>query len=285
MSIAATRTTRSRRARTGSPGVYLVLSLLAVFSIGPVLVFIANSFKSRVEIAEQPLSLPSSLSVDNYVAAWKTANLGVGLLNSMLIVGGTVVVVCVISGLAAYSLARLRAPGGGAVVVYLLVSAALPVQMFLVPLFFLWTRIGLYDTRLGLAVIYCALFSPFATLLLRSYFLSLPRELEEAARLDGAGELVVLTRIVMPVVWPGFLTAALVTGLFAYNEFLFAVTFIQSSSMKPVSTAFLSFQQGYTQNYALVAAAGVMMVLPMLLLFLALQRRFVEGMTAAGLKG
>jgi raffinose/stachyose/melibiose transport system permease protein len=114
---------------------------------------------------------------------------------------------------------------------------------------------------------------------------ALPREYEEAARIDGAGDLGVLLRVVLPMTWPGFLTAALIAGLSAYNEFMLAVTFIQSSDKMPVSTAFFSFQQGYTQNYALISAGGLIMVIPVLIAFLLLQRRFVEGYTAAGMAG
>jgi raffinose/stachyose/melibiose transport system permease protein len=182
-------------------------------------------------------------------------------------------------------MARLDLPGSGAFITYLLVTSSLPTQMFLVPLFYLWTSLHLYDSLFGLIVIYWGLFSPFATLLLRSFMLTIPREFEEAARIDGAGELRVLFRVVLPNAVPGFLTIALVTALSAYNEFLFAVTFIQDSFLLPVSTTFFTFQEGYTQDYTLIGAAGVIMVLPMLVLFLALQRRFIEGVSASGLGG
>jgi raffinose/stachyose/melibiose transport system permease protein len=157
--------------------------------------------------------------------------------------------------------------------------------MFLVPLFYLWSRAGLYDTQFGLILIYVGLFSPFATLLLRSFMLTMPKEFEEAARMDGAGELKILLRIVLPNALPGLLTIALVTGLSAYNEFLFAITFIQNSDLLPVSTTFFSFQQGFTQNFTLISAAGIIMIAPMLILFLALQRRFIDGLSSSGLGG
>lgn len=157
--------------------------------------------------------------------------------------------------------------------------------MFLVPLFYIWSNVGLYDTRIGLVLIYVGLFSPFATLLLRSFMLTLPKEFEEAARVDGASELKILTRLVLPNALPGLLTIALVTGLSAYNEFLFAITLIQDSSLLPVSTTFFSFQQGFTQDFALISAAGVIMIAPMLILFLLLQRRFIDGLSSSGLGG
>jgi raffinose/stachyose/melibiose transport system permease protein len=170
-------------------------------------------------------------------------------------------------------------------VVYLLVSSALPIQVFLVPLFYLWTHLGLYDTRFGLVVIYWGLFSPFATLLVRAYIMQAPAEYEDAARVDGAGELAVFARVVLPLSWPGILTAGLVVGLWAWNEFLIAVTFVQTPSRLPASLAFFAFQQGYTRNYALISAAGVTLAVPMLVLFVLLQRRFIAGLSSSGLKG
>ena len=112
-----------------------------------------------------------------------------------------------------------------------------------------------------------------------------PAEYEDAARVDGAGELAVLTRVVMPLAWPGILTAGLVVGLWAWNEFLIAVTFIETPSRLPASLSFYTFQQGYGRNYTLISAAGVTLAVPMLLLFLVMQRRFIAGLSSSGLKG
>lgn len=282
---ASRRANSGQRRQGGGPVVYVILALLAIFSLGPIIIFFFSSVKTQNELANNPLGLPRHWDWHNFIQAWNQANMGAGLVNSLQIVLGTVLGVCVISGFAAYAMARLDLPGSGGVMMYLLVSSALPIQLFLVPLFFLWTRIGLYDTLFGLIVIYWAIFSPFATLLLRSFLLALPKAYEEAARIDGANEFVVLARVVLPISWPGFLTIALVTGLSAYNEFLLAVTFIQSNGKMPASTTFFSFQQGFTQNYVLISAAGLIMLAPMLVLFLALQRRFVDGIASSGLGG
>ncbi|MEN3269285.1 carbohydrate ABC transporter permease [Pseudonocardia sp.] len=264
---------------------YVLLCALLLFALGPLVLFAFSSLKTQSELATSPLSFPTSLRWSNFATAWEQANMGAGLLNSLIVVAGTVAGVCVIAGCAAYAMARLELPGSGTFITYLLVSSSLPTQMFLVPLFYLWTKLNLYDSLFGLIVIYWGLFSPFATLLLRSFMITIPREFEEAARMDGAGELRVLFQVVLPNALPGFLTIALVTALSAYNEFLIAVTFIQDSSLLPVSTTFFTFQQGFTQDYTLIGAAGMIMVLPMLLLFLALQRRFIEGVSSSGLGG
>jgi raffinose/stachyose/melibiose transport system permease protein len=269
--------------RSAGIGGWLVLVLLLAFAIGPLVVFVFASFKTQSELAANPLGPPAQLLWSNFADAWTQANMGQGLLNSLVIVVGTVAGVTIVSSLAAYAMARLDLPGGSTVILYLLVTSSLPMQMFLVPLFYLWTQAGLYDSLIGLIIIYVAVFSPFATLLLRAFLLSLPRELEEAARIDGAGELRIALRVVLPNAIPGLLTVALVTALSAYNEFLFAVTFLQNSALMPVSTAFFSFQTSYVQNGVLNAAAGLIMLLPMLILFLLLQRRFVDGMANTGM--
>jgi raffinose/stachyose/melibiose transport system permease protein len=262
---------------------YVALVILAIYSIGPLVIFVFAALKSEAALAANPLGLPTHPQWGNFAQAWDQGHLATGLRNSIIITLGTVAGVCVIAGCAAHAMARLDLPGSGWVTVYLLATTALPIQLFLVPLFFLWTHLGLYNNLIGLIIIYWAIFSPFATLLLRSYMLSIPRDYEDAARLDGAGELSVLRRITLPLAAPGFVTIALVSGLAAWNEFLLAVTFLQSPNEQPISIALYSFQQGYTENYALISAAGVIMLIPMVAFFLLLQRRFVAGLTAGGL--
>jgi raffinose/stachyose/melibiose transport system permease protein len=276
----ATITAAVRRA----PG-RVILILLAIFSIGPLVELVFSSLKTPSELSTNPLGWPHDPQWSNYRDAWSQANLGSGMVNSLIIVGGTVAGVLVIAGLAGYALARLPIPGRSVSVVYLLVSSALPIQVFLVPLFYLWSHLRLYDSLFGLIVIYWGVFSPFATLLVRAYIIQAPSEYEDAARVDGAGELAVLSRVVLPLAWPGVLTAGLVVGLWAWNEFLIAVTFVETPSRLPASLAFYSFQQGYGRDYTLISAAGVTLAAPMLLLFLVLQRRFIAGLSSSGLKG
>jgi raffinose/stachyose/melibiose transport system permease protein len=276
---------RGKRLASGKYAVYTVLLLLAIFAIGPLVLALFNALKTQSQLAADPLGLPSHPQWHNFVDAWTQANMGAGLRNSAILVIATALGVCVISGSAAYAMSRLKVPGSNFFILYLLVTASLPIQLFLVPLFFIWTNVGLYDNLFGLIIIYWAIYSPFATLLIRSFMVALPKEYEEAARLDGAGDLRVLLRVILPMAWPGFLTAALVAGLQAYNEFMLAVTFIQSGNKMPVSIAFFSFQSGYTQNYTLTSAGGLIMVIPVLIAFIFLQRRFIEGYTSSGMTG
>jgi raffinose/stachyose/melibiose transport system permease protein len=263
---------------------YLVASVLAVFSLGPILVLFSNSFKSDNELGNNPLGLPLHPLLSNYLNAWNQGNLGQALGNSIVIAAGTIFGVWIIAGLAAYAITHMDLPGGDGVLLYLVICFAIPFQLFLVPLYFLWSSLNLTDNLLGLIIIYCAIYSPLAILLLRSYLVGIPRDFSEAARIDGASELQVATRIVLPLALPGFLTVGLIAGFSAWNEFIYAVTFIQSDSLLPVSTSFLAFQQSFHRYWGLTDAAGVIVMLPIIGLFLFLQRRFIEGLSAGGLK-
>ncbi len=277
------RRSASVRQRT-HPLVYPALAVMAAFAVFPLLVLIFNSFKHPGELGSNPLGPPQDPSFGNIGDAWVAGEFTRTLLNSTVLAVGTGLGVTVLASLTAYALTRLQTPGSRGLLFYILVCTAVPAQLFIVPLFFLWNDLALTNNLPGLIVIYWAVFSPFATLLLRSYLLTLPRDFEEAGRIDGASELQILTHIVMPLVRPGLLVVALTTALFAWNEFFFAFTFIQDETLKPASTSFLAFRSEYATNWGLTSAGGLIMIAPPLLLFLALQRRFIDGLTAGGLR-
>jgi raffinose/stachyose/melibiose transport system permease protein len=278
------RLSRGRRTPSLLPN-YIILTLLVLFSLGPLLTLFFNSLKSTPEVGRNPLGPPvEQIRWQNYPEAWDKGNYSVTTRNSAIITAGTVAGVLLIAGMAAYSLGRLVPPGADVLTMYFLVGISMPAQLFLVPLFFLWHRLGLIDNLLGVILIYWAVLSPFATFLLRSFMVAIPQDFEDAARIDGASEWQVFWRVIIPITWPGFLTVGLVTGLAAWNEFLFAVTFLHSPDMKPVATSLYAFTLRFTQDWGLTSAASVMMIMPVIILFLLLQRQFIEGLTQGGLK-
>lgn len=275
----------SRQRRTPSvAGNYIILTLLALFALGPLLLLFMNSFRTTPEITAHPFGLPQALHWQNYLEAWGQGNYSTTVRNSLIITAGTVVGVVIVAGLAAYSLARLNPPGSDALALYLVVGTSMPIQLFLVPLFFMWQKLGLVDNLLGVIIIYWATASPFATFLLRSFMVAIPRDFDEAARIDGASEWQVFWHVIMPITWPGFLTTALVAGLGAWNEFLIAVTFLHDPNVKPISTSLYAFATRYSRDWGLISAASVIMILPIIIIFLLLQRQFIEGLTQGGLK-
>lgn len=268
-----------------TPLSYFWLIVLALYGGLPVLVLLFNSVKGRLELGQNPLGFPRTFEWSNYAIAWEQGHLAQGLLNSAILVTSTIIGVWICAGMASYALARLDVPFKNGISTYLFLVISLPVQLFLVPLFFMWSQIGLVNTLPGLIIIYIATNTPFATLLLRTFMVGIPRELDESARLDGASEWQTATRIILPLARPGFLTVGLVVGLATYNELLFAVTFISDPDKLPIATAYLSFSQGQTQRYELLNAAGVIMIIPVIVLFLFMQRRFISGLATGGVKG
>jgi raffinose/stachyose/melibiose transport system permease protein len=275
---------RKRRSMSLAPN-YILLILLVAFALGPLLVVAFNSVKDPASIGRNPLGLPTEFVWQNYPRAWEIGNFSTTTRNSLILVVGAVTGVLGLGGMAAYALARLRLPGGGLLMLYLLVGSSLPVQLFLVPLFFLWRQLGLVNNLFGLIIIYIAINSPFAIFLLRSYLVGLPADFEDAARVDGASEWQVFTRVILPLSWPAFLTVGLVVSLSVWNEFLLATVFLTEQHLFTVVTSYYNFTSRFSRDWALTSAAAVMMIAPILVVFLSLQRRFIAGLTEGGVKG
>lgn len=261
-----------------------ILILLVAFALLPLLVLVFNSVKSNAEIGLNPLGIPQSIHLENFGNAWDQGEFATTAGNSVILVVATVASVLILAGMASYGLARRKPPGSDLFMFYMLVASTIPIWLYIVPLFFLWRQLGLINNRLGLILIYTALNAPFAIFLLRSYMLGLSTDFEDAARVDGANEMQVLTRIVLPLTWPGFLTVGLIVGLGVWSEFQVALVFVNDPKMFPVTTSFFKFTDRFSRDWSLTSAGAVLMIFPVLLLFLALQRRFIEGITQGGVK-
>ena len=264
--------------------VHAPLLLLVGVTLAPLYVLFVNSVKTDFDIKADPLGLPATIHLDNFVAAWNTAGYTSAFRNSIIVTGATVLIVCLTGGMCAHAMANLKLPGQNLVLVYLLLAITVPPLLYLVPLFILWTKLHLINTLPGLILIYSALFLPFGIFLLRAYFINLPHEITDAARIDGCSEWQTFRRVVVPLSWPAFASVGLIVGVWSWNEFIFAITFLPTQSLQTVAVRYASFTGQWVSNYAYISSAGVIMILPAVILFLLLQRRFVEGMTAGGLK-
>ena len=264
---------------------YIILGIFAIVSLAPILVLIFNAFKPAVEFGTNPIGLPNNITFQNFPDAWVQGEYSRIFFNSFKLVFGTLILCISVSSLAGFSLAKLNPKGANLVAIYLLVGISIPAQMFLLPLFLLWKNLGLLNTHIGLIIIYSALNAPFATFLIRSYMIRLPDELFDAAKIDGANIFQQFFRVAIPLSWPVLLTSALVVGLAVWNEFLFALTFVQDENLKPISTILFAFSWRFINNQALVSAASIMMVAPVVILFLLFQKRFISGLTSGGVKG
>lgn len=264
---------------------YVMLGILAFVALFPVALLLLNAFKGAEEIVQSPLSLPETLRWDNFDRAWNDAKFGRTMANSALLTALTVLIVCTTGSAAAYVLARKKVKSWKIVTIYLLASTTAPIQLYLFPLYFSFARLGLINNVFAVSVVYAAIYSPFAIMLLRTYFLAIPKELEEAALVDGATHWQVFAKVMLPMASPGILTVALIVGLYSWNEFLIASTFLQAEDRHTAVVSFFLLSGQYTSDWGQIMAAALIIVLPVVILFVALQRRFIEGMAGGSVKG
>jgi raffinose/stachyose/melibiose transport system permease protein len=264
---------------------YAVLGIALIITLFPIALLVLNSVKPAAQIVQNPLAWPETFRWDNFTRAWEDARFSTTMLNSVILTATTIVLVCSTSSLTAYVLARRKIESWKIVTFYLLGTTTAPIQLFLFPLYFGFAKLGLINNPFAVALIYTAIFSPFAIMLLRTYFLAIPRELEEAAQIDGANHWQVFTRVMLPIVSPGILTVALIIGLYSWNEFLIATTFLQGSENMTAIVSFFLLSGQYSSDWGEIMAAALIIVLPVVVLFVLLQRRFIEGMAGGSVKG
>lgn len=263
----------------------IILGIGAVIALFPIVLMVLNALKTSPEIVNNPLALPHSLAWRNFVHAWTDAHLGSSLLHSVIVSALTILFVCVTAAPAAYALARRRIGPWRGVSTYFLATTTAPIQLFLFPLYFAFAHLGLVNNLPALAVIYSAIYSPFSIFLLRTFFLAVPQELEEAAMVDGATVWQVFSRVVLPIVMPGLLTVSLIVGLYSWNEFLIATTFLQNRSSSTLVVSFYLLSGQYTSDWGEIMAAALVIVLPVAIFFIVLQQHFIDGMTGGSVKG
>lgn len=264
---------------------YVVLGIGAFTALFPIALLVLNALKSAPEIVLNPLALPQTIRWDNFARAWKDARFSQTFVNSALLTGLTIVLVCTTGSAAAYVLARRKIRRWKLVTFYLLGSVTAPIQLFLFPLYFGFAKLGLINNVFAVSLVYTAIYSPFAIMLLHTYFQAVPREIEEAATVDGASHWQVFTRVMLPMVSPGIVTVALIIGLYSWNEFLIATTFLQRQDKLTAVVSFFLLSGQYSSDWGEIMAAALIVVLPIVVLFLVLQRRFIEGMAGGSVKG
>lgn len=262
----------------------ILIGIASFTSLLPIALAVMNALKTTVEISTNPLAPPVQLHWENFTSAWKNAALGPSLLHSVEVVGFTIILVCITAAPCAYVLARQQGRGWRFITFYLMATITVPVQLYLYPLYFIFAKLGLVNSIPAVALVYTAMFSPFSIFLLRTYVLSIPYALEEASEVDGATAWQKFYYVILPMMRPGLLTVAIIVGLNAWNEFVIAVTFLQNNDNVTAVVKFYSLTGQYSTDWGEMLAAAVIIVLPVVLVFVLLQRRFIDGMTAGAVK-
>jgi ABC-type glycerol-3-phosphate transport system permease component len=273
-----------KASRLESVAGYVVLIGLALSTLVP--------FVSIVLAALQPsgsfvsgMQLPHHLSFDNFREAWTAANFG-SLLKSSLIISVTVVPLSIVMAtLAGYALATMRIPAAGLIFGTFLIGLTLPVELIIIPLYYDLRDFHLTDNYLGVILAECALFMPFGVFWMRTHFQSTPREMIEAAEMDGATPRTILRRILLPLAGPSLSSLAVLIFLWSWNQFLLVVIMMQDPSKRTAPAGLGFFVGEHVNNIPVLCAATLIVILPVFIVYLIFQRKFISGMLQGAIRG
>lgn len=264
--------------------IYAMLVLFAVIIIVPLLWMVVTGFKSNQELFLEPWKLPKTLKWENYTQAW-SAGIGVYFKNSVIVTAGATVLSTLLSCYAAYPLSRIPFKSKKLWVLIILGGLMLAPQSSVISLFHMTKWMHIYDTHLGLVLVNCAFRIPFATFLLMTFYKSIDYSLDESAYIDGAKPRQVFWRIIMPLSKPIIASCAIVCVRAVWNELMFANVLLETSSKKTIPVGLVNMQGMTTTNWTMIVAGMVITSIPLIVIFLILQKQFIRGLTAGSVKG
>jgi ABC-type glycerol-3-phosphate transport system permease component len=281
----AKRRRRTRKA-AGWSGFYLMVAIFVIVSLFPFYWIVVTALKTQPEISAGTTGLfPAHLTWSSFSTILHQATFARSLLNSVIVCGSTTILTVIIASLAGYGLARTTIRGKQVIMGFLLVAGFFPVIAMVGPIFVTYRSLGLLDNLVGLVIVYFIYSLPLATWFLTGFFGQIPRELEEAAIVDGATRLQALRRVIVPVAAPGIFTVAILGFIFCWNDFLLALMFITSPSRYTSPLAIITLGQSqYQTYYNLIDAMVVIITLPIVLIVLIAQRRIISGLTAGSFR-
>ncbi|BAU05568.1 carbohydrate ABC transporter permease [Fischerella sp. NIES-3754] len=275
----------SRNSQVKNIGTYTILIAIAIVTLFPLFWLVSTALKSQTEnIFQSPPQLfPSQPTFENFVSVWQSNPFGQYLFNSTLVAVLTVGLNLLFCALAAYPLARLSFPGRDWIFIAIISTIMIPFQIVMIPLYILTVQLGLRNTYLG--IIFPSLASAFGIFLLRQAFMSVPKEMEEAARMDGCSELGIWWYVMLPAVRPALVTLAIFVFIGSWSDFLWPLIVIQDESLYTLPLGVAKLAGTFSLDWRLVAAGSVISILPVMILFLFLQRYIVPTEAGSGVKG
>ena len=273
-----------RRQFLTDSAIQVVLALNAFIMIYPLIVMVLSSFKTNAEIFTSPFALPQSFTLANAGKVWTDTNFVQYLANSLIVTGASIVLILLFSTMAAYAIARYEFRFSNAVLMFFLSGMTVPLKLAIIPLFIQLDTLHLIDTYTGLVLVYVAMGIPSAIFIMTGFLRSLPRELEEAARLDGANELRVMVSVMLPMTRPAMVIVAIQNAVPIWNDFFFPLILITSDRLKTLPQGLTVFMGEFTTNWGVLFTGLSLAALPITLVYIALSRQFIAGITQGAVK-
>ena len=264
--------------------IFIGLCLGLLLIVYPMFWILMSSLKTSESITVNIWSLPSSPRWQNYSTAWERG-ISQYFLNSLLVTASTIIGVLVVASLCGYGLSRYKTRWTKLVLIPIMGGMMVNPQICLIPLYRLLTTLGIRNTYMALILPYVAFRLPIHTLIIRSFFLGIPQEIEESALMDGCSGLQVYLRIFVPISRPILVTSAVLTSYYAWNEFMFALIFIDSTAYRTIPAGLMNFRDALQVDYGPLLAGMVISAVPIILFFISVQKTFIRGMLAGSVKG
>jgi len=270
-----------------SPGSLIAAALLvgnSVLMLYPIVIMVFSAFKTTGEIFDAPFSVPDFTYVANFTRIWGETSLPGYFINSVIITGSSIALILLLGTMGAYALARYEFPGNSAIFMFFLAGLMLPLKLAVIPLFLQMRDFGLLDTRFGLILIYTAMGLPSTIFIMTGFLRTLPTELEEAARIDGASEPRIMLSIMLPLSVPPMVISAIQNAVPTWNDFFFPLVFIQTDVRKTLPQGLSVFMGEYTTDWGMLFAGLTIAALPLTIIYIVMSRQFIRGMTAGAVK-
>lgn len=261
------------------------VAFIVLISFYPFIWLIFNSFKSTLEIFQSPTSIPKAWSFDVFVKAWEVGKFSTTIRNSFIVTGGVVAITLLVSSMAAFATSHLEFKGRKVILASYLGAQVVSGQILIVPLFKLLREIGLYNTHLGLILITSSFSIPMSVYLFNGFFKGIPKEIFESTKIDGCSNFNYYWKVLVPLSTPIIASVSIFQSMFSWNEYLFALTFIRTPSLRTIPPQLQNFFSQRQQEYDLIFAGLTIIVLPILILYILMQKYFIRGLTAGSIKG
>jgi raffinose/stachyose/melibiose transport system permease protein len=262
-------------------GLLLFNSLLMLF---PIVIMVLSAFKPTAEIYMSPFALPQTWSTANLATIWRETAFPRYLVNSLIVTSGSVSLILVVAYMAAYALARYTFRGNELVYLFFLSGLMVPLKLAIIPLFMQLTALGLINTHAGLILVYTAMGLPAAIFILTGFLRTLPAELEDQARIDGASEVRIMGSIMLPLARPALVIAGIHNAVPIWNDFFFPLVFLQDERLKTLPQGLTIFMGEFNTDWGVLFAGLTLGALPITLLYILLSRQFITGLTQGALK-
>ncbi|WP_343070293.1 carbohydrate ABC transporter permease [Pelagibacterium limicola] len=288
MSAVAESNYYERRGLLGALGrdglLQIILIANTIIMLAPIVIMVFSAFKSTSQIFQSPFSIPDFTQVGNFVKIWTETNFVRYLLNSFVVTGASMALILTLGTMAAYAIGRYRFTGSAFILMFFLAGLTLPLKLAIIPLFMLMRDLSILNNQLSLIFVYTAMGLPTTVFIMTGFIRTLPSELEDAARMDGASEARIMWSIMLPLVRPAMVIAGIQNVVPIWNDFFFPLVFIQNDNLKTLPQGLTTFMGEYTTDWGVLFSGLTLSAAPIIIIYIILSKQFIAGMTSGAVK-